>query len=173
MNPKAVVFAATTAILMAACDASAPTSATRPSLRPLSPLLGAGVTTEADVNLTESQLSPCTGETIDVTANSHWVMVVSFDTNSGGYRVIYNVITKGVGVGPNSAQYTIMEQVHDVTQTPPNSDGYLFLSSRSIKVDGPGTAQDYTIVVWFNIKISPNGDATPGIVRSSLKCGAP
>jgi hypothetical protein len=173
MKPKAVVFAASIAILMAACDASAPTAVTRPALRPLSPLSGAGVTTEADVGLTELQISPCTNQEISVTANSHWVMVVSFDTNSGGYRVIYNVVTKGVGVGPNSEQYKIMEQVHDVTQTPPNSDGYLFLSSRSIKVDGPGTAQDYTIVVWFNIKVNPNGDATPAIVRSSLKCGAP
>lgn len=161
--------------IIAACDGAGPTelkNSNLPRTLPTSPGEDISVTTESDVGMVEVQTSPCTGQDISINSNSHWVMVVNFPV-IGGTHLIYNVITKGVGVGPNYEQYKISEQVHDVEQSPPNSEGLLYNSIRSIKVDGPGTAQDYTIVVSFLVKVSPNGVSSPTIERSYLKCGAP
>ena len=76
MKPRAVVYPATLALLMAACDASAPT-ATNVKSAPstINPAAIVYMTNEQDVQLNSVHTNPCNLDEITVTSGSHFIVM--------------------------------------------------------------------------------------------------
>jgi hypothetical protein len=126
------------------------------------------ITNERDVAWTTRHYNPCYGDSVDITANSHWIIMTGFD-NAGGFHYSANVIAKGNGASA-SKLYKINEQFRYVEQDVANSEGYVIRQRGTLKVDGPGTADDFYEVVNFKTTVNNNGVPTAYLETTTAQC---
>jgi len=118
-----------------------------------------------------SDVSPCTGDIITITGNSHVIEHFGFDSN-GGAHITSNVISRGVGVGLTGKQYTIFDQDHFAEQAPPNPGGFVIMDKLTMKVTGPTNEENYTTVFQDKQTGDAQGNFTAMIIKDdSNTCG--
>ena len=168
MKPRAVVYPATLALLMAACDASAPTATSVKSVPSgINPEAIVYMTNEQDVQLNSVHTNPCNLDEITVTSGSHFIVMTGFD-NNGGLHYAANVITKGAGVGVKV--YKINEHFHYIENNPTPQDGYVIRQLGTIKVDGPQSGDDYYMIVTFKTTVTAQGMPTSEVESTTYRC---
>jgi hypothetical protein len=169
MKPNVVAYPIAALLLMSACNASDTTAAKQMTLPSGLNLEAINyITNEKDVSWTTRHYNPCNGDSVDITANSHWIIKTGFD-NAGGFHYSANVIAKGNGASPSKA-YKINEQFKYVENDVANSDGYVIRQRGTLKVDGPGTADDFYEVVVFKTTVNNNGVPTAFLEATSSQC---
>lgn len=169
MKPNAFVYPLVTMLLMSACSASDSTGTKQMKLpTAINPEAINYITNERDVSWTSRHLNPCNGDSVDITATSHWIIMTGLD-NAGGMHYSANIIAKGNGASP-SKLYKINEQFRYVAQDPANSEGYVIRQRGTLKVDGPGTADDFYEVVNFKTTVTNTGVPTASLETTSAQC---
>ncbi|HUQ19976.1 MAG TPA: hypothetical protein VM099_10225 [Gemmatimonadaceae bacterium] len=169
MKPNVVAYPIAALLLMSACNVSDSTAAKQMVL-PTS-INGAAInymTNERDVPWASSETNPCNGDQVDISGASHWIIQTGFD-NNGGYHYSANVIAKGLGQSLTK-QYKISEHFKYVEQTPDLTDGFVIRQRGVLKVDGPGTADDYYTVVVFKTTVNANGVPTVFVDKTETNC---
>ncbi|HVD61574.1 MAG TPA: hypothetical protein VNC11_11945 [Gemmatimonadaceae bacterium] len=169
MKPNVVAYPIAALLLMSACNASDSIAAKQMTVpTALNPEAINYITNERDVLWTTRHYNPCNGDSVDITASSHWIIFTGFD-NAGGFHYSANVVAKGNGASPSKA-YKINEQFRYVEQDIANSDGYVIRQRGTLKVDGPGTADDFYEVVVFKTTVTNNGVPTAYLETTSAQC---
>lgn len=169
MKPNVVAYPIAALLLMAACNASDSTAAKQMKVpTALNPEAINYITNERDVSWTTRHYNPCNGDSVDITATSHWIILTGFD-NAGGFHYSANIVAKGNGASP-SKLYKIQEQFRYVEQDPANSDGYVIRQRGTLKVDGPGTADDFYEVVNFKTTVTNQGVPTAILETTAAQC---
>lgn len=126
-------------------------------------------TNERDVAWSSEDTHPCTGDVIAITGSSHWVIHTGFD-NNGGLHYSANIVSKGQGLGTSSKAYKINEHFKAVEQVPGNYTSYVIHEAMRLKVDGPGTADDYYKTTINRITVNSNGEPTVTVDSESNSC---
>jgi hypothetical protein len=170
MNPKAVLSAAVSVLLLAGCDAaSGADKIMDPSAIKWNP--DAIVYTESikDVPWESSDTHPCKPDQIAITGSSHWVIHTGFD-NLGGFHYMANIVSKGTGLGTSGKVYKIMEHFKDAEQAPGNYTSFVIYDTQRLKVDGPSTDYDYYKTTILKIVVNATGEPVISVVSEANSC---
>lgn len=116
-----------------------------------------------------SVVSPCNGDVVTITGNSHFVIHVGFD-NLGGLHYNSNVISRGTGVGTSGKQYTIFDQEKFADQAPANPDNFVIIDKQSMHVNGPTNADDFNIIFQDRVTVDNQGNPTTVVLKDSSSC---
>ena len=170
MQRKIVAKVVVALVIVAGCD-SVPdgTKTMDPSGLTVRPEAIVYNTNERDVPWSSSDTHPCTGDVISITGSSHWVIHTGFD-NNGALHYSANIVSKGQGVGTSTKVYKINEHFKDVEQVPGNYTSYVIREAMRLKVDGPGTADDYYKTTINKIVVNSNGEPTVTVDSESNSC---
>jgi hypothetical protein len=170
MQPKIVANVMVAGMLLAGCDAVPDGTKT---LDPSGLTVRAEAivynTNERDVPWASTDNHPCTGDVISISGSSHWVIHTGFD-NNGALHYSANIVSKGEGLGTSSKVYKINEHFKDVEQVPGNYTSYVIREAMRLKVDGPGTADDYYKTTTVKITVASTGEPTVMVDSESNSC---
>jgi hypothetical protein len=170
MQPKVVAHSVLAVMLLAGCDVVPEgTKTLDPSGLTVRTEAIVYNTNERDVAWASTDNHPCTGDVISISGSSHWVIHTGFDSN-GALHYNATIVSKGEGLGTSTKVYKINEHFKEVDQVPGNYTSYVFREEMRLKVDGPGTADDYYKTTVVKVTVNANGEPTVMVDSESSSC---